>query len=612
MNIIYNFQVCEKYHNTRTKALYNTICKEIQNRNEKFYLISGFNQFDDIPVLKLSETDDYHSAIEKTLQCFLYHKNNNTDFDFIFFGDDDTFINLNNLENFTRTIDKNKLAIYGSVHYMWFRQDDNKNKLFCTGGPGFIMNKKTFDVVTNSIEKYKIRDMYHSDVSLAFNIHKYNSENNEKIEFINVPGFEQDHRFIFENEKIQKSKYNKIITYHLREWLINVDDYNDVIKIYNKINTYPKNNYLVNNNKLTILSAFFHDLDVTEILRNNITDNKLNMNVNNVLFGDPCPNLLKTLKVKYKYNNINKKVNITEGDNIILPTIDNLEILFAEYENNNVTEILKDKVENDQLSIKVCNEIFGDSIQNLKKTLYVEYMYKNKMNYIDVDENHILHIPEKKIDYIISSNINFYEKTLPVLIPTLLNSGIDSSNIKIYVGGSEKEYIDSYLNCYIKFVKHNSFDYTSFIEYINEDWSSDFVFSLHDTCKVENFFKEKVENFDINLDICCPTKAHIGVCNFGMYKKDFLKKNYDEIKKLENCNKKEAISYEGFLLKYTNKIDFYPNDNYRNMLNTYFVFDNTTFDGINRKVEYFENIGLYKYKANWGLLNKINLNVTLL
>lgn len=102
---IYNFQVCEKFHNTRTRALYNTICKKITEKGERFYLISGFRQKDDMPLLKLTHNDDYMSAIDKTLQCFLYHFLHNTEFEYFFYGDDDTFINFRNLDNFIYSLD---------------------------------------------------------------------------------------------------------------------------------------------------------------------------------------------------------------------------------------------------------------------------------------------------------------------------------------------------------------------------------------------------------------------------------------------------------------------------------------------------------------------------
>lgn len=46
-----------------------------------FYLISGADTVDEITLLKLVDTD-YHSAMDKTLRCFLYHYENQTAFDF--------------------------------------------------------------------------------------------------------------------------------------------------------------------------------------------------------------------------------------------------------------------------------------------------------------------------------------------------------------------------------------------------------------------------------------------------------------------------------------------------------------------------------------------------
>ena len=234
---LYNFQVCQAYHSTRTRALYNTICSIIKERNEDYYLISGFESTDEIPLLQLTDVDDYYSAIDKTLQCFLYHEEKNTDFDFFFYGDDDTFIHFKNLDSFISTLPKDKLAVYGNLQRM-FRFDDILEDIHLTGGSGVLMNKKTFKVVANAIRNYYIKDRMFSDVSLALNIKKYNENNLDKIEILVGKNFIQDHRWAHEAAPLLPERFHEVTTYHLRSWLKDKISYEDVLEVYNRLSKY--------------------------------------------------------------------------------------------------------------------------------------------------------------------------------------------------------------------------------------------------------------------------------------------------------------------------------------------------------------------------------------
>lgn len=196
-----------------------------------------------------------------------------------------------------------------------------------------------------------------------------------------------------------------------------------------------------------------------------------------------------------------------------------------------------------------------------------------------------------KFDYVISSNIKYYEKTLPLLIRSLKNSGID--NLYIYVGNSDTEYETKYDDFYCKFVSHNSFDYTGVIEYSKENINSDYTFLLHDTCEVDIEFKLKIENFDYNYDAVYCTNIHIGQCNFGMIKSKIIYDNKNYFNSLKNCNKETAIQHEGYFIRSISNKICYPNEE--------IIIDYCTpYDSNIRQLEYFKHVGLKKYKANWG------------
>lgn len=234
---LYNFQVCQAYHNTRTRALYNSICSKIKERSEDYCLISGFESTDEIPLLQLTDADDYHSAIDKTLQCFLYHEEKNTDFDYFFYGDDDTFINFKNLGSFISVLPQDELAVYGNLQRM-FRFDEILEDIHLTGGPGILMNKKTFNVIAKTIREYYIKDKMFSDVSLALNIKKYNETELDKIKIIPGKNFVQDHRWAHEASPLMPERFYEVTTYHLRSWLKDKNSYEEVLDVYKRLSVY--------------------------------------------------------------------------------------------------------------------------------------------------------------------------------------------------------------------------------------------------------------------------------------------------------------------------------------------------------------------------------------
>lgn len=197
------------------------------------------------------------------------------------------------------------------------------------------------------------------------------------------------------------------------------------------------------------------------------------------------------------------------------------------------------------------------------------------------------------IDYIMSSTFKWYNETLPIIIPSLLKSGISPDSIRIYVSASPREFSGSYMGCYIKFVKHNSYDYTSFIEYADEDRPGvDFFFSMHDTCEVDEDFKLKVENFDRKLDATYLMKSFKGICNFGMYRRELLQRKYEQIKSLVDCTKSKGVEIEGFMF-HNIKSGGYPDENISVSMGSPYR------GGTLRLCEHYKHVGLKKYKANW-------------
>jgi hypothetical protein len=73
---------------------------------------------------------------------------------------------------------------------------------------------------------------------------------------------------------------------------------------------------------IQIISAFYSNKDVTDIVRSKLINDKLSIVASNNLFGDPTPNVFKYLTIKYKEDDIFKELVIKENDICILPVVD--------------------------------------------------------------------------------------------------------------------------------------------------------------------------------------------------------------------------------------------------------------------------------------------------
>jgi Domain of unknown function (DUF3395) len=76
---------------------------------------------------------------------------------------------------------------------------------------------------------------------------------------------------------------------------------------------------------LEILKAIYgiesKEVDVTTILRNMLLNNSLTVTASNQLAGDPNPGIVKKLSIIYKYGNKEQQTEITEGEQVTLPIL---------------------------------------------------------------------------------------------------------------------------------------------------------------------------------------------------------------------------------------------------------------------------------------------------
>lgn len=217
-------------------------------------------------------------------------------------------------------------------------------------------------------------------------------------------------------------------------------------------------------------------------------------------------------------------------------------------------------------------------------------------------------VKKVKIKIAVSSNKNFCNSSLPILLPTLEAAGIDKDIVHVFIGGySEYKCIKNY-GYITHYLDHNSYEYAPLIEICDKNIESEYWFLLHDTCKVGPNFKKLLFNIPSSMPDKIAMKP-MPCMSMGLYKYEYLQKvksklmaikNKDYSEKSMNYWKDWGVWNEDYILFRTNPQPLiYPASSYiedkgiNNWYNT-----NTI-----RKVEYYPSLDVYKNKANWGQTN---------
>ena len=205
-----------------------------------------------------------------------------------------------------------------------------------------------------------------------------------------------------------------------------------------------------------------------------------------------------------------------------------------------------------------------------------------------------------KIKICISSHIKSYEKTYPILVDSLIKSGVPSEDIYFFIGGYDKYENISKDGINIYTAPHNSMDFTNLISVLDLGLESDYWFAIHDTCYVAENFYSKLISYNITTDTV-PLIDFLSM-TMGSYKHTYLLSirdrllNYknesnlpDDILKLKGSLIKDEdifLKDKGFVYS-RNRIITNPDDS---------IYGTKT----TRVLEYYPEIYFYKLKANWG------------
>lgn len=216
-----------------------------------------------------------------------------------------------------------------------------------------------------------------------------------------------------------------------------------------------------------------------------------------------------------------------------------------------------------------------------------------------------------KIKICVNSTKEYSEKTLPILIPSLINSGINSKDIFVFEGGHYKRTVTKTDAYNLIKTDNNTIDFTALIDIVENELESDYWFYIHDTCKVGPKFKELL----YNIPRIRPDKialAYIYSMNIGSYKYEYLLKHRNRLLEIKNQDysrdgiqrcKLWGVYAEDYMLHQLTDSRTYV---YNPHISNHSVLDNINWydTNIKRRTEYHPKLDLYKSKSNFNGIKK--------
>ncbi|MCC7493831.1 MAG: DUF3395 domain-containing protein [Fimbriimonadaceae bacterium] len=160
---------------------------------------------------------------------------------------------------------------------------------------------------------------------------------------------------------------------------------------------------------LNVAAEDYHD--VTQQVAAAVKNDRLELAASNALAGDPAPNVVKQMRVRYRYGGQERVLTVDENQTARLPEADQpgggkLEIVKALYgllpETDDppvagtvdVTRQLQERVREGALTVRADNSLAGDPANLVVKQLLVEYTLDGVAHRRMVQENDLLSIPD--------------------------------------------------------------------------------------------------------------------------------------------------------------------------------------------------------------------------
>ena len=270
------------------------------------------------------------------------------------------------------------------------------------------------------------------------------------------------------------------------------------------------------------------------------------------------------------------------------------------YADNDYAEVLKKMgLKHGRVNKSIVNHLGSQTLSNT--------LDKKKKDYLTKEQGKVFlnKWGRKKIKICISSNVDFQNKTLPVLLNSLDDVGISTDDILVTVGGDERDRHQTVEGLMMDYIQERAFEFTSFVNILKKGYEADYWFLLHDTCEVtsifRDFFYEKVDSILKNqpYSVKLTNEGHSN--SMGIYSEKLLLDNKSFF--LNECPNKPKSFFvkneDRFIIDskyYICNKDLFPNKK-KDVYNT----------GTPRYIQKFPDIGLIKYKANHNRIDILHL-----
>lgn len=218
-NIEFIVLTCDKYLNTRVESI-----KKSWGRDKNIKFLTD-TKYDEIHIVGFNTQKNYNGIYDKYLNFFKIYNFNN--YDYYFFVDDDTFVNLSNLEKLELLPSRDSfctgrlLCLNPDATDLWGNytgtditlikgENINLPLYYPSGGSGFIISQKG----CNQIKEYLLNSKNipyckFSDVSLGFWMR------NSNVNFIPNDNFWWDtHENLLKNKWEKYTSDDNVITFH--------------------------------------------------------------------------------------------------------------------------------------------------------------------------------------------------------------------------------------------------------------------------------------------------------------------------------------------------------------------------------------------------------------
>jgi hypothetical protein len=211
-----------------------------------------------------------------------------------------------------------------------------------------------------------------------------------------------------------------------------------------------------------------------------------------------------------------------------------------------------------------------------------------------------------EIKIAIASHVDYANKTLPILLNSLISNNIEKENITVFISGYDRQHqkIDDGIK--YRYLDFNSFELSPLIDIVEHELRSEYWFLVHDTCKAGPNFKKLLYNIPENRPVKLAAKDPTSM-SIGLYSYEYLLSLKDKILSVKNKDyseeglkrcKKWHVLNEDYILWREEPAPYIYNQNSSEweVVDDINWYDSDTI----RRTEYLHSLDLYKSKSNWG------------